>query len=295
MTTISDQVVLDGRRAVVTGAADGIGRSFANALFGAGAQVALLDVDPKVEDVAQSLDPSGLRAFAYRCDLTDPAAISETIDDAAAKMTGIDLLVSNAAVTRRTLPRKDDFDKALRDFDELIAVNLRAVYLAGRAVIPYLVANGGGDIVNVTTDHVHTCGYPVHVDHSDAQDCPWAGAPPRPPLGGTGDFDVYDASKWGVKGLTLSWARSLHRQNIRVNSFGMGATDTPMLRRMMGGELPTPVMAPDQVAGVLVDLVAEGDGGRTGDSVELWAGHPVTLPAPALDGRVLMGSIPTRT
>jgi NAD(P)-dependent dehydrogenase (short-subunit alcohol dehydrogenase family) len=103
-------------------------------------------------------------------------------------------------------------------------------------------------------------------------------------VGGPG-FDVYDASKWGIKGLTNAWARALAPYKVRVNSFGMGATATPMYLGFLGDRPPAPgVMTPEGVAGVLVDLLNEGPNGRTGDCVQLWAGHPTVLPPPMLDG-----------
>jgi hypothetical protein len=136
----------------------------------------------------------------------------------------------------------------------------------------------------VTTDHIHTCGWPVALDHADAPACPWAAAH-RPPGGGPA-FDLYDASKWALNGLTGAWATALRPHGIRVNSFGMGATDTPMYRGFLGGRPPAPgVMDPADVAAVLLDLLAEGPEGRTGDSIQLWIGHPCVLSPPTGGGR----------
>ena len=146
-----------------------------------------------------------------------------------------------------------------------------------------------GDIVNVTTDHIHTCGYPIALDHDDAGECPWAAAP-RPPLGGPG-FDVYDASKWGVKGLTFTWAQAL----ARTASASTGSAWGPRTRRCTAPTsatrpVPPTTMAPEQVAAVLVELLAEGPEGRTGDSIELWVGHPCVLPPVGLDGTLMAGA-----
>jgi NAD(P)-dependent dehydrogenase (short-subunit alcohol dehydrogenase family) len=170
----------------------------------------------------------------------------------------------------------DGWDKAVSDYDRTLGTNLRGAYLVGRAAIPYLLRQGG-DLVNVTTDHIHTCGWPDVVRHADASTCPWA-AVPRPPGGGT-SLDLYDASKWGLNGLTHAWARDLYPHGIRVNSFGMGATDTPMYRRFLRDRSPMPgMMSPEAIAAVLLDLLAEGSDGRTGDSIQLWVGHPCALP-----------------
>ena len=269
---------LGGRRALVTGAAQGLGRAYAVALADAGAAVAVLDVNPAVSAVAEQLRARGSSAWSTVADLADPAAVLGAVDGAAEALGGLDIVVNNAAVCLATRPDSDSYDKGVADFDTTIGVNLRGSFLVGRAAIAHLRL-GGGDLVNVTNDHIHTCGFPEVLDHADAPDCPWASRP-RAPLGGAA-FDVYDASKWGINGLTNVWARVLAPLGIRVNSFGMGATDTPMYRGFIGDRPPGPgMMTPEAVAGVLVDLLAEGPGGRNGDSVEVWVGHPCALPPP---------------
>jgi NAD(P)-dependent dehydrogenase (short-subunit alcohol dehydrogenase family) len=242
------------------------------------------DVDPALESLADELGSrAGLLAIV---DVTDAAAVGSFVDAASARMGGLDLVVNNAAIVRQTTPLEDDLEKAVADFDTVVGVNFRGPYLVGRAAIPHLVSEGG-DIVNVTTDHVHTCGYPLEVDHEEGSVCRWV-VTRRPPLGGP-RYDVYDSSKWALKGLTLVWAAALAEHGVRVNSFGMGATDTPLMRAHLTakGAPPTPGMLdPERVAAVLVELLAEGPGGRSGDSVALWPGHPCELPDVGLDGRL---------
>jgi NAD(P)-dependent dehydrogenase (short-subunit alcohol dehydrogenase family) len=280
---------LQGRRAIVTGAAQGLGRAFAVALAEAGADVAVCDIQTSVKDVAEELQAHGARAVADTADVTKPDEVAAFVSLAVAELGGLDLVVNNAGVVRATSPTTDSLEQAVEDFRWMVDVNLGGTYLVGRAAIPHIIAAGTGDIVNVTTDHIHTCGYPIALDHADAPDCPWAGAP-RPPLGGP-VFDVYDSSKWGIKGLTLTWSRALAPHGVRVNAFGMGATNTPMYRSHLGANpVPPTTMQPEQVAAVLVDLLAEGPGGRTGDSIELWVGHPCVLPPVGLDGTVMAGA-----
>jgi 3-oxoacyl-[acyl-carrier protein] reductase len=279
---------LEGRRAIVTGAAEGLGRAFAEALAGGGAAVAACDVDPEVEAL-------GAATFAQAADVTDPGAVRAFVDAAADQLGGVDIVVNNAGVVRQTFPTADDWDKAVADFDAVVGVNLRGAYLVGRAAIPHLI-RGGGDLVNITTDHIHTCGYPEPVDHSDAPDCRWAGT--RRPAVGNATFDVYDASKWGLKGLTSVWALALAEHGVRVNSFGMGATETPMILahlKRKGVPRPANLMSAERIAQILVELIAEGPEGRSGDSVQVWPDHPCVLPPVSLDGRLagLSVSIPS--
>jgi NAD(P)-dependent dehydrogenase (short-subunit alcohol dehydrogenase family) len=271
-----------GRRAIVTGAAHGLGRAFAAALADAGATVAVCDIDPDVSE----LEARGVAASAEVADVSDPLAVKAFVDGAAERLGGIDVVINNAGVVRQTFPATDPWDKAVDDYDAVVGVNFRGCYLVGRAAIPYLIRQGG-DIVNVTTDHVHTCGYPEAVDHADAPDCRWAGT--RRPALGNETYDVYDSSKWALKGLTNVWARGLAEHGVRVNSFGMGATETPMILahlKRKGVPPPANLMQPERVAQVLVELIAEGRGGRSGDSVQLWPDHPCVLPAVSLDGRL---------
>jgi NAD(P)-dependent dehydrogenase (short-subunit alcohol dehydrogenase family) len=280
---------LRGRRAIVTGAADGLGRAFARALADNGASVAGCDIDPAVTSLESDLQERHVSGFAQVFDINDPSAVRAFVDAAAARFDGLDILVSNAGTVRLTSPITDPWSKTVEDFDAVMGVNLRGTYLIGRAAIPFLVSRGG-DIVNITTDHIHTCGYPTETDHSDAGQCPYADGR-RPPLGGP-NFDVYDSSKWALKGLTNVWASLLASHGVRVNSLGMGATDTPMLRGFLGGPPTDPtVMTPEQVAEVLIALLAEGSTGRTGDSVELWPGHPCELPPLSLDGEISMAAL----
>jgi 3-oxoacyl-[acyl-carrier protein] reductase len=270
---------LSGRRAIVTGAAQGLGRAFTTALAGAGAAVAVCDVDPAVAEV-------GAAAWTAVADVSDPTSVRAFVDGAAERLGGLDIVVNNAGIVRQTRPLTDSWEQTVDDYDAVMAANVRGAYLVGRAAIRHLVARGG-DIVNVTTDHIHTCGYPEAVDHAEAPDCRWAETR-RPPLGNA-TFDVYDASKFALGGLTHVWARALREQRVRVNSFGMGATETPMLLAHLerkGVPPPANLMKAARVAEILVELIAEGPDGRTGDSVQLWADHPCVLPPPSLYGRL---------
>ncbi len=144
-----------------------------------------------------------------------------------------------------------------------------------------MFARGSGEIVNNSTDHVQTCGAPFPLDHEDAPSCPWAERGPRPTGGGPG-MDLYDAAKWGINGLTLSWAQALAPSNIRVNALCMGATDTHMLRGFHNHD-PDPAvvaswMRAEDVAGLMIDLLREGPEGRTGENIGIAVGHPIVLP-----------------
>ncbi len=280
---------LSQRKALITGAAKGLGYAVAKALAQAGTSVSISDKDATVIEVGEELRRWSDVVYAEVADVSQPTQVKTFVDNAALAMGGIDIVVSNAGIVRPTQPTKDSYERAIQDFDDVINVNLRGVYLTGRAAIPHMLATGG-DIVNITTDHIHTCGWPEHLDHTDAQECPWKDVQ-RAPVGSK-NFDVYDSSKWGIKGITNAWARALAPQKIRVNSFGMGATITPMFLSVLGDRpLPPGTMQADDVAGLIVELIAEGPDGRTGDDVQVWAGHPTALPPIGLEGRLTLSDL----
>lgn len=273
---------LSGRRAVVSGGAGGLGQAFATSLATAGARVAVVDLHTEADGA-----PSG-EVRAFRADLTRPDEVRDAIEGAAGWLGGIDLLVNNAGIAVRSTPL-DDLEGVDELFGRVLDANLLTAVLCTRAAGPHLLGHGG-DVVNVVTDHVHTCWWPVPVDHAEALDCPWAERPRTP---GWVGMDLYDASKWALWGITRTWAMTLRPYGVRVNALSMGATDSPMQRAHVGltadDELPPDLAAtwldPAEVGRILVELVAEGPRGRSGDSVAVWPHHPVRLrpPAAALD------------
>jgi len=255
---------LQGKTAVITGAATGIGRGFAEVFAVEGADVALCDV--QAEKLTTTADriraTSGRRVVTWVADVRDDEAVRRFVDEAVQALGGLDIVVNNAGVWRPTNPLEDPWDKAIADWDLVVGTNLRGVFLVGRAAIPHLVARGGGHIINIATDHI----------------CP----PPGYATGGGTRMDVYDASKWGINGLTQGWAKFLRGHGVRVNALCMDATDSEMVR-FASGDRATPEriatwMRPDQMARLAIDLVAEGPGGRTGENIGAWLGHTVELP-----------------
>ncbi len=251
---------LQGKVALVTGGGVGLGRGYAEALAREGCNVVICDIRPEVEQAAATLRKLGVRATAYLADVSVAQDVRRVVDGALAQFGNIDILISNAGIWRGGGPR-DNLDKSIEDYDRLIGTNLKGVYMFGRAVIPAMIAAGGGHIINIATDHVHT-------------------HPGRPTAGG-GAMDLYDVAKWGVLGLTISWAKALAPHNIRVNSFSMGATDSDMLRGFHNfapspAEVATWMHAPD-VCDLAIQMIDEGPLGRTGENIGVWVGFNIEL------------------
>ena len=129
-----------------------------------------------------------------------------------------------------------------------------------------MIEGGGGDIVNISTDHVEPSpGSRRHHGH--------------------GGMDLYNTSKWALNGLTFDWAIALAKHRIRVNNICMGATDAEMLRADCSGQIRIPSSwrrgcGQPRSRQVLIDLLAEGPDGRTGDNIGLYAGYECVLPPP---------------
>jgi NAD(P)-dependent dehydrogenase (short-subunit alcohol dehydrogenase family) len=242
-----------GRVAIVTGAADGLGAAFAVALRGAGVTVEACDIRSR-EDVS-------------RVDVAEPQQVKAFVDAVFERHGRVDILVANAGICRATNVL-GSWEEAVDDYDAHFRVNTLGVYLFGRAVAPLMTVAGDGHIVVISTDHVVP--------------------PPDRPTGGGARMDVYDASKWALRGFVEGWARALAPHGVRVNALGMGATDTAMLRGFLGNrfreEMVANWMRPEEIGRLLVDLLDEGSEGRSGQTIGIWVDHPIELPTVASDG-----------
>ena len=258
---------LEGKTAIVTGAAQGLGAAFATRLAQEGANVAICDIDDGVMSVGRTLERHGQDVLARRMDVSRRGDCEGFVADTVEKFGGIDILVNNAAIWLST-PVTDSWGKALADFDAVMNVNVKGVMIMSRLCVPHMIARKGGDIANISTDYV----LPARRDGVNAP-----------------DTDLYNASKWALNGLTDAAAQALGEHNIRVNGLAMGATDTAMLRALFkpGGKLahlgtgdgPPPDIAahfmdPADIARLLIDLMKDG---RSGENIGIWAGHQIEL------------------
>ena len=271
-------VKLKGKSAIVTGAAVGLGSSYAKALAQEGVNIAVCDLREEIHEVAGGLRALGVNAVSYRGDVSDPDHVRTVVDGARAELGSIDILVNNAGVWGVSVA-DDDLDKSLEDYEQIVGTNLKGEYLFGRAVIPIMIEQGkGGEIVNIATDHMVTCGTPYFCCPK-LEACSW-GDSPRP-TGGGDAMDLYDAGKWGLNGLLYGWAKALAPHNIRVNAFCMGATDSHMLRGFHDfdpseEEVASWMLAEDN-AQAMIDMLLEGPSGRNAQNVNFCIGRPVQL------------------
>lgn len=280
-------VDLAGKTAIVTGAAVGIGPAYAEALADEGVNVAVCDIREEIMDLVPKLEAKGVKAVGWVADVSVPDDVRTVVDGTIAAFGGIDVLVSNAGQCWVSVA-DDDLDKTVADYDGMVGTNLKGEFMMGRAVITQMLKQGrGGEIVNVATDHMATCGSPFEL--CTDYDCPH----PKPrPTGGGEVMDIYDASKWGLNGFLFAWAKALRPHSIRVNALCMGATDSWMIRDFFGfpqtkGEETEEQrkevdswMAKEDTAQVLVDLLKEGPDGRNAQNINLCIGRPTVLEPP---------------
>lgn len=196
--------LLKGKVAVVTGGTRGIGLAVVKSYLNNGAKVVLFG--SKKESVQKALDELKAENKKYEVEgmypnLTNYAEVEKAISDIAKKYGKIDILVNNAGISAMA----SIYNYNPEEFDNLIKLNVNAVFYGIRAVAPIMKANGGGVIIN-TSSMVSLYGQP-------------AGC-------------AYPASKFAVNGLTKSLARELAADGIRVNAVAPGVTDTDMVANL---------------------------------------------------------------
>ncbi len=190
---------LEGKVAVITGAASGIGRGTAELFAQMGSKVALLDIDQaKGGQVESCINKDGNCAKFFKCDVTSDADCRKATEDIIAAFGKIDILFNNAGVAIR----KNTVDLSEKEWDLAVDVTLKGIFMLSHYVIPHMISNGGGSIINTGSG--------------------WS-------LKGGANAVSYCAAKGGTVNLTRAMAIDHGKHNIRVNCICPGDTDTPLL------------------------------------------------------------------
>jgi NAD(P)-dependent dehydrogenase (short-subunit alcohol dehydrogenase family) len=193
-------VSLEGKVAMITGAASGIGRAIAVRLAEMGAKVALLDIDQaKGEASAAEIRNQGREAVYESCDVRRAADCRNAVESVLKRWSRIDILCNCAGIAIR----KDIVNTTEEEWDFALDVILKGIYLLSREAIPHMIGAGGGTIINIGSG--------------------WS-------LKGGPRAASYCAAKGGVVNLTRAMAIDHGKHNIRVNCVCPGDIDTPMLR-----------------------------------------------------------------
>lgn len=187
---------LCGKRALITGAAVGIGQGVAVELAARGADVVVHHAGSDPAETLALLDAQGTPGVAIKADLSRPDAAERLVTDAAEALGGLDVLINNAGVS---IERPIDVLTA-DEYDTLFDVNVRGTYMCIRAAAPLIAAGGGGSIVNLSSVHA------------------FAGLAPSA---------AYAATKGAINALTRTVAMELLDRRIRVNAVGPGLVEVP--------------------------------------------------------------------
>ena len=198
--TVTDRTRFDGKVALISGAARGMGEATARLMVSRGAKVVLGDLRPEVKSVADSLGDS---AIGLTLDVTDPQSWRDAVAQGEQAFGRIDILINNAGI----LLMDELANTSDEIYDSVNGVNARGVFLGMRETVPALERAGGGAIVNMSSVEG---------------------------LGGNRFLIAYTGSKFAVRGMTKAAAIELARKGIRVNSVHPGGIDTPMVRHFIG-------------------------------------------------------------
>ncbi len=242
--------ILGGKKALVTGAARGIGRVIAETLAASGADVAFCDLKSEwLTETEQAIRARGRQALALAADVSCQESVQQAVEAALKAFGRIDILVNNAGITR------DGFLVRMTeaDWDQVIAVNLKGTFLFTKAVSKGMMRQKAGVIVNLAS----IIGL----------------------IGNAGQCN-YAASKAGVIALTKSAARELASRNIRVNAVAPGFIETKMteslpedIRNKMLAAIPMGRMGvPQDVANVVLFLASEASAYMTGQVLTVSGG-----------------------
>jgi len=189
---------LKGLVAVITGAGSGIGKAISLRLARDGAIVVVCDINYEAAvSVLKEIEKKKFKGLAIKVDVTNSQMIKEMLEKTVGKFKKIDILVANAGII--IVNRVEQI--AEEEWDRVMNVNLKGVFLTNKAVIPYMKKNGGGKIINCSSIAGIRGGYLI---------------------------SHYSASKYGVIGFSQSIAREVSKYNITVNVYCPGVVDTPM-------------------------------------------------------------------
>jgi len=236
---------LKGKVAIVTGAAQGIGRGIALALAIEGTKVVVSDISDKIADVVREIKSLGFEALAVRANVAESKETEEMAKAAIKKFGRIDILVNNAGI----YPFKPLVEMKEEDWDRVIGVNLKGVFNCTKAVLSKMIEQKSGNIINISSIAGTVVGYPNLVH--------------------------YSASKGGMLGFTRSAAIELAQYGIRVNAIAPGAVETPGTKvageealKQVEQTIPQKRMGqPRDIANLVVFLASEDSSYITGQLI----------------------------
>ena len=194
---------MTGKIAIVTGAGQGIGRAIALSLSQKGANLVIADInDVTAAEVVKEIQKAGGKAISVKTDVSKVDEIKRLVNKTVQEFETIDILVNNAGILHLTQIE----DIVEEEWDRMMAVNLKSVFFMSQQVLPYMKAKKSGRIINISSLAGRMGGY----------------------TNGVG----YSASKAGIIGLTMAFARRIAEYNITVNAVAQGTTESEIIRQI---------------------------------------------------------------
>jgi NAD(P)-dependent dehydrogenase (short-subunit alcohol dehydrogenase family) len=259
-------MLLEGRVAIVTGGAKGMGRAICERFVAEGAAVTIADIDvPGAQETLRLVEAAGGKGLVAECDVTDARQVKDMVAATIKAFGKLDILVNNAGAVVGAHGKPTNLEILSEDaWDRVVDLNLKGVFLCSKEATPHMKANGSGTIVNVSS-----LG---------------AISPPSP-------HPHYHAAKAGVLGLTYDMAGELGPHNIRVNAIMPGPIITPFFDEivegktkeeaeaffaMIGGQAPLGRMGrPEEIAGAVLFFVSDLSSYVTGAVLPVSGGLPL--------------------
>lgn len=234
-------MVIDGKVALITGAARGIGRAVSLRLASEGYRVAVTGRSKeRCDNVVAEILGNGGEAASFILNVSKEDEAEAAVAQILSLWGQIDILVNNAGILWDKCPT---WSTTLEEWDTIMGVNLRGVFLCSQVVLPSMMSRRTGVIINIGSSSGRTAD---------------------------GEYGAYAASKWGVVGYTMSLARSLREYGIQVNGINPGWVDTDMARSsdpnggLEGGSTP------DDIARVVSFLAAHAPPDMTGQFIDVF-------------------------
>lgn len=246
--------MLQGKVAIVTGAAQGIGRAYAVALAREGAQVVVADVaEAAAAETAALIRAEGHDAEFVRTDVSDSQSAAAMAGAAADRFGGVDILVNNAALFQG-LPSESMLDMPEARWNQVLAVNTTGPFLVSRAVVPLMRRRGGGVIINQTSTAAYI---------------------------GTPNRMNYNVSKAAIIPMTKTMARELSAYGIRVNAIAPGPIATEALKgvpqealdRIAAAQCIKRIGQPEDLVGTLIFLASDMSAWMSGQVIAVDGGN----------------------
>jgi 3-oxoacyl-[acyl-carrier protein] reductase len=240
----------DGKVAIITGGASGIGKETVKLFSKEGAKIAIFDVNrDALGETEKEIRDNGGQCNGYVVDVTNFEEVSQKVKEVKEDLGSIDILINNAGITRDNFLTKMEIE----DWNKVVAINLTGTFNCAKAVATYMMEQGKGNIVNVSS----VVGVYGNIGQSN-----------------------YAATKAGVIGLTKTWAKEFAKKGIRVNAVAPGFIKTPMTEKVpekvleiMISKTPMGRMGePIEVANAILFLASEDSSFTTGHILHIDGG-----------------------